>query len=83
MIHIEKVLTQQTEQLRMKQTQIETLQYEMNSQTRRSTTELNNLKQNIANLELELDTTRKEADEYHKVTIEKNSDIAALETKVF
>ena len=82
LMHIEKVLNNQNEQLRMKQTQIETLQYEMNSQTRRTQTELSNLKQNIANLELELDTTRKEADEYHKATIEKNSEIAALETKV-
>ena len=54
----------------------------MNSQMRRSTGEINNLKQILANLELELSSTRKEADEYHKVSIEKNSDISGLETKV-
>ncbi len=54
----------------------------MNSQTRRTTTEINNLKQTLANLELELNGTRREADEYHKATIEKNSEIASLETKV-
>ena len=68
--------------MRKKQTQIETLQYEINSQLRRLTSEINNLKQIIANLELELSTTRREADEYHKATIEKNSEISSLETKV-
>ena len=43
---------------------------------------INNLKQVLANLELELSSTRKEADEYHKVAIEKNADISGLETKV-
>ena len=80
--HIEKILSEQNEQIRQKQTQIETLKYEMNSQMRRSTGEINNLKQVLANLELELSSTRKEADEYHKVAIEKNADISGLETKV-
>ena len=80
--HIEKILNDQNEQVRVKQTQIETLKYEMNSQMRRSTGEINNLKQVLANLELELSSTRKEADEYHKVAIEKNSEISGLETKV-
>ena len=82
LVHIEKILNDQNEQARQKQTQIETLKYEMNSQMRRSTGEINNLKQILANLELELSSTRKEADEYHKVAIEKNSEISGLETKV-
>lgn len=82
LMHMEKLLNEQNEQNRIKQTQIETLRYEMNSQLRRNTTELNNLKQITANLELELNATRREADEYHKATIEKNSEILGLETKV-
>jgi hypothetical protein len=71
-----------SEELRIRQTQLETLQYEMSSQTRRSNTEINNLKQTLANMEIELNSTRKEADEYHKAAIEKNSEIAGLETKI-
>lgn len=82
MLHLEKNLTDLNEQVRLKQTQIETLQYEMNSQTRRTSTEVNNLKQTLANLELELNATRREADEYHKITIEKSSEIASLENKI-
>ncbi len=80
--HIERLQHDQGEQARIKQTQIETLQYEMNSQARRNTTEINNLKQTLANCELELSATRKEADEYHKGTIEKGSEVAALESQV-
>lgn len=54
----------------------------MSSQARRNTNEISNLKQNIANLELELSTTRREADEYHKAAIKKDTEISALETKV-
>jgi len=80
--HIERLQHDQSEQARLKQTQIETLQYEMSSQARRNTTEINNLKQTLANCELELSATRKEADEYHKGTIEKGSEVAALESMV-
>jgi hypothetical protein len=82
LIHIEKQMSEQSEETRKKQAQIDTLQYEMNSQSRRFGTEINNLKQVVANLELELNTTRREADEYHKATIEKNSEISSLETKI-
>lgn len=82
LLHIEKSSTEITEQMRLRQTQIETLQYEMNSQARRSTTEITNLKQTLANSELELSATRREADEYHKATIEKSSEISALESKI-
>lgn len=82
MIHLEKNSNDLNEQLRLKQTQIETLQYEMNSQVRRTSTELTNLKQTLANLELELSATRREADEYHKITIEKSSEISSLENKI-
>ncbi len=82
LIHIEKQHGEQSDESRRRQTQIETLQYEMNSQSRRMNSEVNNLKQTVASLELELSTTRREADEYHKVTIEKNAEISSLENKV-
>ena len=79
---LEKNTGEKDEQIRLKQAQIETLQYELSSQTRRTSSEASALKQAIANLELELDSTRREADEYHKASIEKNSEVASLETKV-
>ena len=82
LLHMEKTSTEVNEQMRVKQTQIETLQYEMNSQARRNTTEITNLKQTLASAELELSATRREADEYHKATIEKSSEVSALESKI-
>ena len=82
LVHMERLLGELNEQNRQKQAQIETLKYEMSSQTRRATHEVENLKQTVANLELELSGTRREADEYHKATIERTSQVAALETKV-
>lgn len=82
LIHIEKQSNENSEQLRLKQTQIETLQYELNSQSRRFTSEISALKQKAADLELELNESRREADEYHKMAIEKNSEISSLELKI-
>lgn len=82
LMHMERLLNENVEQNRQKQAQIETLRYEMGSQMRRATHEVENLRQNVANLELELNATRREADEYHKATIEKASQVSALENKV-
>jgi hypothetical protein len=82
LIFIEKGLNDSKEQLRLKQTQIETLQYELNSQTRRFTTEINSLKQKCTEFDLQLTEARREADEYHKMAIEKDSEISSLEMKV-
>ena len=81
-LHLEKNISNSAEQLNTKQSQIETLQYELNSQSRRHTTEVNSLKQRIGELELELNESNKEADEYHKNVIQKESEIAGLELKV-
>lgn len=81
-MHVEKQVSSLTDQSQSKQAQIETLQYELNSQTRRHTAEVNSLKQRIAELELELNESHKEADEYHKSVIQKESEIATLELKV-
>jgi hypothetical protein len=82
LIFIEKSLTDTKEQFRLKQTQIETLQYELNSQTRRYTTEINSLKQKCSEFDLQLNESRREADEYHKMAIEKDSEISGLEMTV-
>jgi uncharacterized coiled-coil DUF342 family protein len=81
-LHFEKSISNSAEQLNSKQGQIETLQYEFNSQARRHTTEINSLKQRIGELELELNESNKEADEYHKNFIQKESEISGLELKV-
>jgi chromosome segregation ATPase len=79
---MEKIFNEQNEQVRQKQAQIETLKYELSAQSRRTNMEVNTLKQKLANVELELSSTRREADELHKATIEKTSEIGALETRV-
>jgi hypothetical protein len=81
-MHLEKNMSSSTEQQNSKQSQIETLQYELNSQMRRHTAEINSLKQRIGELELDLHESHKEADEYHKNVIQKESEIAGLELKV-
>ncbi|CAF0791557.1 unnamed protein product [Brachionus calyciflorus] len=82
LIYLEKQINEENEKERHKQNQIETLKYELTSQERRLNTEITNLKTIIQNLGLELQTTRREADEYHKITIEKNSEISSLEHKI-
>lgn len=82
LVHMEKQLNEQTEQNRQKQAHMDTLKYELSQQTRRTTHELESLRQTIANLELELSATRREADEYHKASIERGSELSALENKV-
>ncbi len=82
LIYTETSLNDSKEQVRVKQSQIDTLQYELNSQTRRYTTDINSLKQKCAEFELQLNESRREADEYHKMAIEKDSEISGLEIKV-
>lgn len=82
LICMEKQVNDAGEKDRLKQTQLDTLKYELSSQERRMNAEISNLKSIGQNLELELQTTRREADEYHKITIEKNSEISALEHKI-
>lgn len=82
LLHMEKLLGEQSEQNREKQAQIDTLKYELGQQTRRTSHEVASLRQTVGNLELELSATRREADEYHKASIERVSEVSALETKV-
>ena len=65
-----------------KQATIEQLQYELSSQQRRHTVEVAGLKGRLADLELQLTETRKEADEYYKASIERNLENTALGNEV-
>ena len=63
---------------REKQVQIEQLQYELAAQSRRHQAELASSQQRVGDLEMQLVETRKEADEYMKANIERNTEITAL-----
>ncbi|RNA39221.1 coiled-coil domain-containing 57 [Brachionus plicatilis] len=82
LVCLEKQANDASEKERVKQTQLDTLKYELGCQERRMSTEISNLRTIVQNLELELQTTRHEADEYHKITIEKNSEISSLEHRI-
>jgi hypothetical protein len=54
----------------------------LNADDRRHQTELTSMKQKMADIEVLLLETRREADEYQKSIIERNADVAELERKV-
>ena len=58
------------------------LQYELASERRHHETQTTSFKQRIADLELQLIETRKEAEEYHKADIEKSVEISSLQNEV-
>ena len=61
-----------------RQTEVEQAQYELNAAQRRHTAEVAGLHQRIADLDLQLSETRKEADEYYKANIERNLEVTSL-----
>ena len=79
--HMEQTLHTASEEVRVKQAQLETLRYEMTAAARRASAESAMLRERVASVELELSATRREADEYHKAAIEKSSELAALDNK--
>ena len=56
--------------------------YQSNADDRRHQTEQASMKQKINDIEVHLLETRREADEYQKLIIERNADVAELERKV-
>ena len=64
------------------QTALDQLQYELTTQSRRATDELNTLKQRVTELELQLVQTRREADEYFKSGLETNAEATSLGNQV-
>ena len=69
-------------QLRQRQSRIDQLTYQSNADDRRHQTEQTSMKQKINDIEVHLLETRREADEYQKLIIERNADVAELERKV-
>ena len=68
--------------LRQRQSRIDQLTYQLNTDDRRHQTELTSMKQKLSDIEVLLLETRREADEYQKTIIERNADVAELERKV-
>ena len=58
------------------------MQYELGAIKRRSEVEVLSLRQRIADLELQVVEARKEADEYYKASIERNTEATALANQV-
>ena len=69
-------------QPREKQVEIDQLQYELGAVKRRTDTEVYSLRQRVADLELQVTEARKEADEYYRASVERNTEATALANQV-
>nr|XP_002737650.2 PREDICTED: coiled-coil domain-containing protein 57-like [Saccoglossus kowalevskii] len=76
--HLDAVMSNVTQEAKQKQLEADQLQYELNAQQRRSTTEISALQQQVSELKLQLKETRKEADEYFKNGLERNLEATSL-----
>ncbi|XP_012941304.1 coiled-coil domain-containing protein 57 [Aplysia californica] len=76
--HLETSLEDISTQPRQKQIQIDQLNYELSSQRRRHEGEVTGLKNRVSDLELQLSEARREADEYHRASLERNQELVAL-----
>eukprot|EP00062_Callorhinchus_milii_P004534 gi/632943018/ref/XP_007886733.1/ PREDICTED: coiled-coil domain-containing protein 57 isoform X2 [Callorhinchus milii] len=81
-VHLDSAVTQLTQQVRQKQVEINQLQYEITSHTQRSNAEIMRLKERVAELELQLSETRREADEYFRGNLQQNLETVALGNEV-
>ena len=61
---------------------MEQLQYKLNAETRRQEALVASLRHRVSELEIELTEARKEADEYHRVNIERNLEVTAISNEV-
>ena len=57
---------------------MEQLEYKLSVETRRQEALVGSLRHRVSELEVELTEARKEADEYHRVNIERNLEVTAL-----
>lgn len=62
--------------------EVDQLQYDLGAVTRRSQTQVAGLRQKVSDLELQLVEARKEADEYYRSNLERNSEVTALGQEV-
>ena len=67
---------------RQKQLAADQLQYELSTQSRRASDETAALKHRLADVELQLAQTRREADEYYKSGLETNAQATSLRNQV-
>ncbi|XP_039596281.1 coiled-coil domain-containing protein 57 isoform X2 [Polypterus senegalus] len=81
-VHLESMLSQVTQQARQKQVEYDQLQFEMRNQAKHKNSEIAGLRERVANLELELTETRKEAEEYFKGNLQRNLEAVALGNEV-
>lgn len=81
-VHLDSMVTQLTQQTRQKQVEIDQLRYELTSQQQRTGSEMLRLNERIAELELQLTETRREADEYFKGNLQQNLETVALGNEV-
>lgn len=79
---LEERLKASTEQPQKKQIALDQLKYELNVNMQRSQAEINSLKKQIAELELQLTEARGAADEYHRANLENNIEITTLRNEV-
>jgi len=69
-------------QPREKQVEIDQLQYELGAVRRRTDTEVASLRQRVADLQLQVSEARKEADEFYRASVERNTEVTALANQV-
>ncbi|XP_046573024.1 coiled-coil domain-containing protein 57-like isoform X2 [Haliotis rubra] len=74
--------SQLEKQPRQKQVEIDQLQYEVNAGKRRHEAEVAGLRSRVSDLEQQLVETRKEADEYYRSCLERNTEVTALSNEL-
>lgn len=76
--YLENCLEDVSKQPRQKQIEIDQLSYELSSSKQRAETEISGLQKRVSDLELQLSEARREADEYHRASLESNQELVAL-----
>uniref|UniRef100_A0A0B7B4I3 Coiled-coil domain-containing protein 57 n=1 Tax=Arion vulgaris TaxID=1028688 RepID=A0A0B7B4I3_9EUPU len=76
--YLENSLEEVSKQPRQRQIQIDQLTYELNSCRHRHETQVTGLKNRVSELEFLLSEARREADEYHRASLERNEELVAL-----
>lgn len=79
---LEESLKVSAEKPQKKQIALDQLKYELNVSSQRSQSEINNLKKQISELELQLTEARGAADEYHRANLENNIEITTLKNEI-
>jgi len=78
LVHLETSLENLSTQPRQKQIEIEQLNYSLTTERRRHAGEVSGLQSRLSELELQVSEARREADEYHRVSLERNQELVSL-----